>query len=336
MKAKVAINGFGRIGRQVFKAILDRYTSSLEIVAINDLTDNKTLAYLLQFDSVFGKYRDKVTAGDNAIFVGDRKIQAFAEPNPKKLPWRDLGVQFVLESTGRFRTREKASQHFEAGAKKVIISAPARDAVDATIVLGVNDSELRSDHCLISNASCTTNCVSVMAKILTENFVVRRGMMTTIHAYTNDQSLHDEPQSDLRRGRAAAVSLIPAATGAATDLGKVIPELTGKIAGMAVRTPNICGSLVDLVVEVENQVRADDVNDVFQRASEKKYRSVLEYTEQPLVSVDVIGNPASCILDGLSTMVVDEKLVKTIGWYDNEWGYSVRCADLFNMLVQWE
>lgn len=336
MKVKIAINGFGRIGRQVFKAIENRYPNSLEVVAINDLTDNETLAYLLQFDSVYGKYPEKVTAEKDSIVVGNHKIRSFSEPDATKLPWKDLGVQFILESTGVHRTREKASLHLTAGAKKVIISAPARDAVDATVVLGINDKELRPEHCLISNASCSTNCVSLMAKILNENFGIVQGMMTSIHAYTNDQSLHDEPQKDLRRARAAAVSLIPTATGAATAIGKVIPELDGRIDGIAVRTPNICGSIIDLVVEVEKDVTVDDVNRAFREAAATTYNGFLDYTDQPLVSVDIIENPASCIIDSLSTMIVGTKMVKVMGWFDNEWGYSVRCSDLFNKMAKWE
>lgn len=335
-KGKVAINGFGRIGRQVFRAIQQRYKDSLEVVAVNDLADAKTMGYLLKYDSVYGRYPDTVEVHSDSIVVGGRKIRVFEERDPKKLPWRELGVQFVLESTGVFRTREGASQHFDAGAEKVIISAPASGAVDATVVLGVNESSLQASHRLISNASCSTNCVGVLLKTLNDSFGIESGMMTSIHAYTNDQKLHDEPQQkDLRRSRAAAVSLIPAATGAATDVAKVIPELTGKIDGTAVRTPNICGSIMDLTVKVRKDVTPDQVNDAFRAAARSgALKQVLEYSDEPLVSVDIIGNPASCILDSMSTMVVAKNLVKVLGWYDNEWGYSCRCSDVFHRLAE--
>jgi len=327
---RVAINGFGRIGRMVFRAgYKDR---KIQFVAFNDLTDNKTLAHLLKYDSVHGKFQGKVEYDDENIIVDGKKIVVFSEKDPSKLPWKQLKVDIVVESTGFFLTRELVSQHLEAGAKKVLLSAPAKDADIKTIVLGVNEKmyDKRNDH-IISNASCTTNCLAPMAKVLNDNFGIRRGFMTTVHGYTADQRLHDAPHKDLRRARSAAINIIPTTTGAAKTVGKVITELSGKLDGIAIRVPVIDGSVTDFVCELEKEVIAEDINRVFKEAA-KKLKGTLEYTEDPIVSTDIIGNPNSCIFDALSTKVIEGNLVKVLGWYDNEWGYSCRMIDLLKMM----
>ena len=331
MSIRVGINGFGRIGRMLFRAMMDR--GGYEVIAINDLTDSATLAYLLKYDSVHGRYNGTVGAVDDGLVVDGRKIDIVSERNPADLAWGDRGVDLVVESTGIFTDGEKAAAHLEAGAKKVLISAPATN-VDATIVLGVNDETLTAEHRIVSNASCTTNCLGPMAYVLHDHFGIIRGSMTTIHAYTSDQRIIDIGHKDLRRARSAAVSMIPTSTGAAKAIGDVIPELSGKLNGMAVRVPVPDGSLTDLVVQVDRVPSADEVNAAFKEAAQGRLKGVLEYCEDPIVSADIVHNPASCIFDMDLTMIIDNGLVKVCGWYDNEWGYSNRCADLLKLLSE--
>jgi glyceraldehyde 3-phosphate dehydrogenase len=321
---KVAINGFGRIGRLAFKCLLEK--DNVEVVAINDLTDNATLAHLLKYDSVQGRFNGTVTSSDTHIVVNGKSIRATAERNPEDLPWAELGVDVVLESTGIFRDEAGASKHLTAGAKKVVISAPAKGDIK-TVVLGVNADTLTGDETIVSNASCTTNCLAPMVKVLDDLYGVESGFMTTIHAYTSDQRLQDAPHSDLRRARAAALSIIPTSTGAAKAVGLVLPHLQGKLNGNSMRVPTPTGSATDFVVTLKNEVSAEEVNAAFKKASENELNGILEYTEDPLVSVDIIGNPHSCIFDSQSTMT-QGNTVKILGWYDNEAGYSNRIADL--------
>jgi len=305
----------------------------IQVVGINDLTDSKTLAHLLKYDSVHGRYAGSVEAADDGLVVDGRHIPILAQRDPAQLPWKDLGAVIVLESTGHFTDGGKAKAHLEAGAAKVLISAPATN-VDATIVLGVNDDTLSSSHRIVSNASCTTNCLAPMVSVLHERYGLIRGSMTTIHAYTGDQRIHDLPHSDLRRARAAAVSMIPTSTGAAEAIGLVIPELSGKLNGMAVRVPIPDGSVTDLVAQVERMpADVNEINAAYQAAADGRLAGVLEYCEDPIVSADIIHNPASCILDSDLTMIIDDGLIKVLGWYDNEWGYSNRCVDLMNRLA---
>jgi len=333
MAIKVGINGFGRIGRQVFRAM--RGNDDFDVVAVNDLTDSKTLAHLLKYDSVHGKFAGDVKAEGDALVIDGKKLRVLAERDPAKLPWGDLKVDIALESTGVFRTREKAELHLQAGAKKVLISAPAKGKIDATIVVGVNDSTLKPEDKIVSNASCTTNCLAPLAKVLNDSFGLVRGLMTTIHAYTNDQCILDLPHSDLRRARAAAVSIIPTATGAAAAIGLVIPELDGKLDGMAMRVPVVDGSVVDLICELEKKTTQDEIKAAFRDAAAKpEMQGILQYSEEPLVSVDIIGNPYSCIFDSGMTKVMGGNFVKVLGWYDNEWGYSSRCLDIMKLLVK--
>jgi glyceraldehyde 3-phosphate dehydrogenase len=329
MAIRVGINGFGRIGRQVVRAAKLQRVADLDFVAVNDLTDTKTLAHLFKYDSVHRTYRGEVQAGDGSISIDGDEIKVLAEKDPSKLPWKDLGVDIVLESTGRFTDVSAARKHIEAGAKKVIISAPAKGE-DITIVLGVNETKYDpKNHTIISNASCTTNCLVPMVKVVRDNFGFQRGSMVTIHSYTNDQNVLDLPHKDLRRARAAALSIIPTTTGAAKATSLVIPELKGKIDGIAIRVPTPDVSLTDLAVVVDKPVTVDQVNDAFRKAAASgPLKRVLAYTEEELVSSDVIGDAHSCIIDGKSTNVVDGTLVKVSGWYDNEWGYSSRCVDL--------
>ncbi len=331
MSIRVGINGFGRIGRMVFRAMMDR--GGYEVITINDLTDSATLAHLLKYDSVHGRYNGTVEAMDDGLVVAGRKIDIVSERNPADLAWGDRGVDWVVESTGIFTDGEKAAAHLEAGAMKVLISAPATN-VDATIVLGVNDETLTAEHRIVSNASCTTNCLGPMAYVLHDHFGIIRGSMTTIHAYTSDQRIIDIGHKDLRRARSAAVSMIPTSTGAAKAIGDVIPELSGKLNGMAVRVPVPDGSLTDLVVQVDRVPSADEVNTAFKEAAQGRLKGILEYCEDPIVSADIVHNPASCILDMDLTMIIDNGLVKVCGWYDNEWGYSNRCADLLKLLSE--
>ncbi len=331
MSIKVAINGFGRIGRLVFKAAFE--DKEIEFVAINDLTDAKTLAHLLKYDSVHGKFPAEIKAEGDYLMVGHRKVKVFAITNPLELPWKELGVEYVIESTGVFRTREKVAQHLKAGAKKVLLTVPAKDEIDNTIVMGVNDDKLRPTDLIVSNASCTTNCLAPVVKVLQDKFGVEWGLMTTIHSYTNDQRILDLPHKDLRRARAAAVSMIPTTTGAARAVGKVIPELNGKLDGMAVRVPTPDGSLVDLVAELKKNVTVEEVNAAMKEAAEGKLKGILEYCEDPIVSVDIIGNAHSSIFDAQSTSVMEGNKVKVLSWYDNEWGYSNRCVDLLKKMA---
>jgi glyceraldehyde 3-phosphate dehydrogenase len=328
MAIRVGINGFGRIGRQVLRAAKQSGIKGLDFVAVNDLTDTKTLAHLFKYDSVHREYRGEVTAGNGSISVDGDEIKILAEKDPAKLPWKDLGVDIVLESTGRFTDKDKAALHIAGGAKKVIISAPAKGE-DITIVMGVNDKKYDpKSHHIISNASCTTNCLVPMVKVIRDNFGFVRGSMVTIHSYTNDQNILDLPHKDIRRARAAAISMIPTTTGAAKATSLVIPELKGKIDGISVRVPTPDVSFTDLAVVVDKPVTVEQINAAFRKAAEGELKGILKYTEEELVSSDYIGNPHSCILDAKTTNVVDGLLVKVSGWYDNEWGYASRCVDL--------
>ncbi|ADD02808.1 glyceraldehyde-3-phosphate dehydrogenase, type I [Thermoanaerobacter mathranii subsp. mathranii str. A3] len=327
MGVKVAINGFGRIGRNVFRAAFKKNVD-LEFVAVNDLTDAKTLAHLLKYDSTFGKFEGEVSYTDDALIVNGKQIKIFKETDPAKLPWKELGVDIVIESTGRFTNKDDAIKHIHAGAKKVIISAPAKNE-DITIVMGVNENMYDpANHHVISNASCTTNCLAPIAKVINDKFRIKKGMMTTVHSYTNDQRILDLPHKDLRRARSAAMSIIPTTTGAAKAIHLVIPELEGKLNGFAMRVPTPDVSVVDLVAEVEVPVTAEEVNAALKEASETYMKGILGYSEEPLVSMDYKGDDRSSIVDAPLTMVIDGTLVKVVSWYDNEWGYSNRVVDL--------
>ncbi|TAH39386.1 MAG: type I glyceraldehyde-3-phosphate dehydrogenase [Planctomycetota bacterium] len=327
MPVRVGINGFGRIGRNVFR-VLHQRAKDFEVAAVNDITDAKTLAHLLKYDSVQGRFPGQVDSVADGFVVDGRKVQVLAVKDPAQLPWKALGVDIVIESTGIFTTREACEKHLAAGAPKVILTVPPKDAVDNMVVLGVNDDTLRPEHRIVSNASCTTNCLAPMARVLHERFGVRRGFMTTVHAYTNDQNVLDLPHKDLRRARAAALNIIPTTTGAARAVGKVLPALKGKLDGYSLRVPVPCGSVVDLVAELERPAGIEQVNAAFKEAAgQKGYKGILEYSEDPLVSSDIVGNSHSCIFDAQSTMVI-EGMVKVVGWYDNEWGYSNRVVDL--------
>lgn len=333
MSVKIGINGFGRIGRMAFTIALEK---GMEVVAINDITDAKTLAHLLKYDSVHGKFKGTIEVKENAIVVNGKEIPIYAIRNPKELPWKDLGAEVVIESTGVFRkaTDPKGGykDHIEAGAKKIILTVPAKDEIDKTIVLGVNDEDISDDAVAYSNASCTTNCLAPLVKVLNDKFGIENGLMTTIHAYTNDQNILDRPHSDLRRARAAALNIIPTTTGAAKAVGKVLPELNGKLDGMAMRVPVCDGSIVDLVVNLTKSASKEDINVAMKEAADGPMKGILEYCEDPIVSVDVIDNPHSSIFDSLSTMV-NGNTVKVISWYDNEWGYSCRVVDLIEKIV---
>ena len=333
-KIKVAINGFGRIGRNVFKIAFER--EHLEIVGINDLTNTKTLAHLLKYDSTQGKFNGKVDYDESGIIVNGKKIKVSAERNPISIVWGET-PDVVIESTGIFTKKESEKggygDHLKNGAKKVILTVPAKDKIDRMIVLGVNDSDLRPEDTCVSNASCTTNCLAPVVKILNDNFGVENGFMNTIHAYTNDQNILDAPHSDLRRARSAAVSQIPTTTGAAKAVGKVIPELNGKLDGMAVRIPTPTGSLIDLVVNLKKEATKEEINALMKKSAENEMKGILEYTEDPIVSVDIINNSHSSIFDAQSTMVIG-KMVKVLSWYDNEWGYSCRVVDLIDKLFK--
>ncbi len=332
-KIKVGINGFGRIGRMVFRIILDE--TDYEVVGINDLTSNKTLAHLLKYDSTQGKFNGEVSYDDSGITVNGKKIGVSEEKNPANIPWVET-PDVVIEATGVFRTREGDrggyGDHLKNGAKKVILTVPAKDTIDNMIVLGVNDEDLKDSDTCVSNASCTTNCLAPIAKVLQDNFGIKSGLMTTIHSYTNDQVILDGPHKDLRRARSAAVSIIPTTTGAAAAVGKVIPELNGKLDGMAIRVPTPTGSLVDLVATLEKDVTVDEINAAMKKAAEGSMKGILQYCEDPVVSVDIINNPYSSIYDVQATMVTDGNLVKILSWYDNEWGYSSRVVDLIGKL----
>jgi glyceraldehyde 3-phosphate dehydrogenase len=329
---KVAINGFGRIGRLTLRALAQM--NHVNVVALNDLTDAKTLAHLFTYDSVHGKYAGEVSYEENYLIIDGKKYRVFAEKDPALLPWKDLGVNVVVESTGVFRKREKLQKHLDAGAQKIVLTVPSesKDDVDNTIVLGVNNQALRKDDKILSNASCTTNCLVPMAKVLNDNFGIRRGLMNTIHSYTNDQIILDAPHKDLRRARAAAISIIPTSTGAAKAIGLVIPELSGKLDGMAMRVPTPDGSIVDLTCELEKPTTKEEINAAMKNAAETSLKGIMEYCTDPIVSVDIIGNKHSCIFDSKLTQLIDRNFVKVIGWYDNEFGYSNRVAELVAML----
>jgi glyceraldehyde 3-phosphate dehydrogenase len=333
MATRVGINGFGRIGRQVLRAILERHPEKLEVAAVNDLTDTKTNAHLFKYDTNYGIYPGTVEATDDSIVIDGRSIQVLSDRDPAKLPWGDMGVDVVVESTGFFTDAGRAGGHREGGAKKVIISAPAKGE-DMTIVLGVNDGEYDPErHNILSNASCTTNCIATMVKVLHDNFGVERGLMSTIHAYTNDQKILDQVHEDLRRARAAAQNIIPTTTGAARAVGLVLPELNGKIHGMAFRVPTATVSVTDFVALLGRDASVDDINGAYEEAANNSLSGILEYCTEPLVSSDFIQNPHSCIIDSLSTMSMGGNMVKVVGWYDNEWGYSCRTADLAAFLA---
>lgn len=326
--AKVAINGFGRIGRMSFRAMLDH--PELDVVAVNDLTDANTLAYLFKYDSVHDNFEGEVHAEGDCIVVNGKKVKIYAERDPQNLPWKDLGIDIVVESTGLFKKREQLMKHINAGAKKVILTVPAgkADDVDATVVMGVNDNVLTKDTVLVSNASCTTNCLAPVAKVLNDKFGIKRGLMNTVHSYTNDQKILDQPHSDLRRARAAAVSIIPTSSGAAKAVGLVIPELMGKLDGFAMRVPTPDGSVVDLTAELNCTVTKEQINAAIKEAAEGSMKGILQYVEEPIVSIDIIDNTHSSIFDALLTQVMDGNFVKIVSWYDNEKGYSTRVGDL--------
>lgn len=333
MSVKIGINGFGRIGRQIFRIIHE--ADDFEVMAINDLTDARTLAHLLKYDSVHGKFPGKVEAKGESITVDGKETRVLKVKDPAELPWKELGVELVVEATGVFRNISDLEKHISAGAKKVLLTVPAKKDPEnkvKLIVMGVNEKELTPDEIFISNASCTTNCLAPVAMVLNDNFGIKRAIMTTIHSYTNDQKLLDLPHTDLRRARAAAVNIIPTTTGAAKAVGKVLPELEGKLDGCAIRVPTTDGSLVDLTAELGKEVTVDEVNAVMKKAAESRLGGILEYEEDPIVSTDIIGNPSSSIFDAPSTMVVGGSMVKILAWYDNEWGYSNRCVDLLKLM----
>ena len=332
MTVRVGINGFGRIGRSVFRILADR--EDIQVVAVNDLFDNEQLAYLLKYDTVMGVLHKDVSVQGDSMFVDGEEIAMIDETDPAKLPWRDLGVDIVIEATGVFRNRAPLEKHLEAGAKKVILTVPPKDEIDATIVLGVNDDDLKPEHQIVSNASCTTNCLAPLVKILDDAFGIEEGFLTTIHAYTNDQRLADVPHKDRRRSRAAAENIIPTTTGAARAVGKVMPSMEGKLDGMAMRVPVPDGSIVDLVCRLTQEPSRDEVNQAVKAAAEGDLAKVMEYSEVALVSSDIIGNPHSSIFDALSTITEGDGFVRVVSWYDNEWGYSNRVVDLIDRLVE--
>ena len=332
MAIQVGINGFGRIGRSVFRIISDR--DDMEVVAINDLFDNEQLAYLLKYDTVMGIFNKEVTAQSDAMTVDNQRVVMTEHRDPAEIPWKDLGVQFVIESTGVFRTREPLEKHMAAGAEKVILTVPAREEIDATIVIGVNDEELKPEHRIVSNASCTTNCLAPIAKILDDAFGLEEGFITTVHAYTNDQRLADVPHKDFRRSRAAGENIIPTTTGAAKAVGKVLPQLKGKLDGLAMRVPVPDGSIVDLTCRLGKKASRQDINAAVQEAAGGPMQRVVEYSEAPLVSSDIIGNTHSSIFDALSTNSEEDGYARIVSWYDNEWGYSNRVVDLIGMLAK--
>jgi glyceraldehyde 3-phosphate dehydrogenase len=334
MVMKVGINGFGRIGRQVFKALRDYYSDEIEVVGVNDLTDNHTLAHLLMYDSNYGPFDGSVESTEETIVVDGQEIRAMAERDPAKLPWGDLGAEIVIESTGVFTSADKAKLHIDGGAKKVIITAPAKGE-DITVVMGVNHETYDPrEHHIVSNASCTTNCLAPVAKVILQRFGIVKGLVTTVHSYTNDQVILDYPHKDLRRARAAALNIIPTTTGAAKAVALVIPELKGKFDGFALRVPTPTVSIIDFVAQIERNASVQDVNGALIEASENELVDIMDYTEEPLVSMDFKGDPHSSIVDGLSTMVIGENLIKVVAWYDNEWGYACRVADLTNYMAE--
>ncbi len=326
MAIRIGINGFGRIGRMVFRIMTD--DSRFEVVGLNDIASPDALAHLLKYDSVAGTFKHKVEGFEGGLKVDGKTVKVTAEKDPEKLPWKALNADFVVESTGVFRTREACEKHIKAGARKVLLTVPAKDEIDATVVIGVNNEVLKKEHKVISNASCTTNCLAPVAKVLHDKFGIERGLMTTIHAYTNDQRTADQVHKDLRRARAAAVNIIPTTTGAARAVGKVIPALKGKLDGCAMRVPVVNGSVVDLTATLKKPASVEDINAAMKAAAEGPMKGILGYTEDPIVSTDVIGRTESSLFDALSTQVVDNALVKVVSWYDNEWGYSCRVCDL--------
>ena len=332
MSITIGINGFGRIGRILFRIMLQ--DSKFEVAAVNDIVDVATLAHLLKYDSVHGRFPGTIEVGDGAIIVNGKKVLALCEKDPSKLPWKELGVDIAVESTGRFRTRAELEEHIKAGAKKVLLTVPPKDEIDAMIIVGVNDATLRPDDRLVSNASCTTNCLAPMVKVLNDTFGIESGLMTTIHSYTADQHLIDAPHKDLRRGRAAAVNIVPTTTGAAKAIGKIIPELAGKLNGLAVRVPTLCGSLTDFTAYLEKDATEEAVNAAMKRAAEGGLKGILEYNDDQIVLQDIIGDPASCIFDAPCTYVAGKRLVKVVGWYDNEYGYCCRCVDLAKLMAR--
>jgi len=331
MPVRIAINGFGRIGRSVFRVIAGR--KGIDIVAINDIMEARNVEYLLKYDTVHRRFPYDVRIEDDTLVAAGQRTRLLGEKDPAKLPWKELGIDVVVEATGRFRTREGLEKQIAAGARKLVLTVPAKDEIDATIVMGVNDHELKPEHRIISNASCTTNCLAPVAKVLHERFGIEKGFMTTVHAYTNDQRLADVPHSDFRRSRAAAENIIPTTTGAARAVGKVLPALKGKLDGLAMRVPVPDGSTVDLVTEMKRPVTVAEVNAAVKAAAESSLKGVLEYSDEMLVSSDVIGNPHSSIFDGPSTRVVGGNYLKTVAWYDNEWGYSCRVVDLVERIA---
>lgn len=335
MTIKVAINGFGRIGRMVLKAGLN--DKDIEFVAVNDLTNTDTLAHLFKYDSSQGKFNGTIDADDNELIINGKKIKVLAERDPAKLPWKEMKIDVVIESTGFFTTRKGASLHLKAGAKKVLVSAPCKcdegEKPVETLVMGVNEDNYDGDN-IISNASCTTNCTAPMVKVLNDNFKVKRGFLTTVHAYTADQRLVDAPHKDLRRARAAAVNIVPTTTGAAKAVASTIPELKGKLDGIAIRVPVPAGSVTDFVCEVEKETTKKEINELFKSVSKNELKGVLQFTKEPLVSSDIVGNTHSCIFDAMSTNVIDGKLIKVLGWYDNEYGYSCRMIDMLKIMMK--
>ena len=331
MTIRIGINGFGRIGRSVFRILSER--NDMQVVAINDLFENEQLAYLLKYDTVMGVFKKEVSSDDEALFVDDKKIIMTAHRDPLQIPWGELGIQFVIESTGVFRNRDPLEKHLQAGAQKVILTVPPKDEIDATIVMGVNDDELKTQHSIVSNASCTTNCLAPIAKILDQSFGIEVGFITTVHAYTNDQRLADVPHKDFRRSRAAGENIIPTTTGAARAVGQVLPQLQGKLDGMAMRVPVPDGSIVDLVCRLREKASRSNVNDAVREAAAGPMHKIVEYSEAPLVSSDIIGNPHSSIFDALSTKSESDGYIRILSWYDNEWGYSNRVVDLIERLA---
>ncbi|MFB3908263.1 MAG: type I glyceraldehyde-3-phosphate dehydrogenase [Candidatus Eisenbacteria bacterium] len=331
MATRIGINGFGRIGRTLFRMMAD--APDIDVVAINDIAESKALAYLLKYDTVMGRFKGNISVEGSRMKAGRHAVDLLAIKDPAELPWKDLGVEYVIESTGKFRDRATLEKHLKAGARALILTVPAKDEIDATIVMGVNDGDLKKEHKLVSNASCTTNCLAPIAKVLHENFGIEKGYMTTVHAYTNDQRLADVPHSDFRRSRAAAENIIPTTTGAARAVGKVLPALKGKLDGIAMRVPVPDGSTVDLVTVMSRPVTVEAVNEAVRKAADGPLKTIVEYTDEPIVSSDVIGNSHSAIFDASVTRVVGDNYLKTLAWYDNEWGYSCRVVDLLRRMI---
>jgi len=332
MATRVGINGFGRIGRSVCRILSER--DDIDVVAINDLYENEQLAYLLKYDTVMGRFGKELRVEGDAMFIDGSKVMLTSQRDPADVPWRDLGAQVVIEATGVFRTREPLEKHLAAGAEKVILTVPAKDEIDATIVIGVNDKDLRPEHRIVSNASCTTNCLAPIAKVLDDAFGIAEGFVTTVHAYTNDQRLADVPHKDPRRSRAAAENVIPTTTGAARAVGKVLPKLKGKLDGMAIRVPVPNGSIVDLVVRLDKHAGRDEINTAVREAATGPLNKIVEYNDERLVSSDIIGNPHSSIFDAPSTIAAGDGYAKVVSWYDNEWGYAMRVVDLIEMMAK--